>query len=99
MNVLSLDKYRPPPVPAAAYIAGQHLHEAIPLRVVIGYYPQPALPGIPEPVREVYECGHMARSKLDIYGETYASRRRCSVSATGRAADLNPLKLGTLRKT
>lgn len=26
---------------------------------------------------EVLECGHIVRTRQDIYGETYAVRRRC----------------------
>ncbi len=70
-----------------------------PLRRVIGYCPNPDYPDIPELVREVYECGHMARPKTDVYGSYRAYRRRCSACAAGSPTHLNPVAIEVLRKS
>jgi hypothetical protein len=51
-----------------------------PLRKIIGYRQVDVslTPGMPMFLQhEVYECGHTALAKHDIYGETNAVRRRC----------------------
>jgi len=60
-----------------------------PLRKVIGYEAHPDYPDIVDLVREVYECGHVALPKRDIYGETHAYRRYCRACKSGLLADVD----------
>lgn len=60
-----------------------------PLRKVIGDRPHPQFPNYPELSQEVYECGHVARPKQDIYGTTVSARRRCRACMEGRPPDVD----------
>lgn len=39
---------------------------------------------------ELLECGHLIRTPTDIFGETYAERRRCRKCGLGLPADQKP---------
>lgn len=61
--------------------------ETRPLRKIIGHA-RLALTGTFTAIYEVYECGHIRLPKMDIYGETNASRRRCYKCSLGKPTDI-----------
>jgi hypothetical protein len=70
-----------------------------PLRRVLGTFSLPVgiTTGIKSTVetgQEVYECGHVALPKSDIYGETNAVKRRCRFCRDGKPphVDVNRYK-------
>lgn len=68
-----------------------------PLRKIIGWAVLTLEGTTTEIEHEVYECGHVALQKQDIYGQTNAKSRRCSKRRLGKPPRLNNEEVDQIR--